>query len=168
MILSMYVASIPVFERGLGNLKAILAKGEAHARAKEFDPAVLVNARLAPDMFPLSRQVQIATDMAKGCAARLAGAEVPTFADTEASFAELAARIDKTLEFIRGFSAAQIDGSEGKPIELQTRRGKLSFNGLDYLRLFVLPNFYFHLTTTYLILRHNGVNLGKADFLGAL
>ncbi|MDE2149764.1 MAG: DUF1993 family protein [Gammaproteobacteria bacterium] len=168
MSISMFAASVPVFERGLTNLKAVLAKGEALAKARDFDPAVLITARLAPDMFALSRQVQIASDTAKGAAARLAGLEVPSWPDTESNFAELAVRIDRTLEFLHTFTPAQIDGSEQRPIELHTRRGVLRFTGLDYLRHFVLPNFYFHFTTTYLILRHNGVELGKMDFLGAV
>lgn len=164
---SMFSMSVPVLERGLTNLRAILTKGEAHAKEREFDAGVLIASRLAPDMFPLSRQVQIACDMAKGCAARLAGVDVPSWPDTEADFAGLVARVDRTLEFLRAADAGPIDASAQRPIELQTRRGVLRFSGIDYLRYFVLPNFYFHATATYAILRHNGVELGKADFLGA-
>lgn len=166
MAISMYTASVPLFVRMLGNLRAILEKGAAHAAAKGFDPAVLVQARLAPDMFPLSRQVQIATDMAKGCGARLAGMEVPKYEDTEATIPELLARIDKTVTFLQSLTPAQIDGSEGRDIVLQQRAGTRQFKGLVYLLHYVLPNFYFHLTTTYALLRHNGVELGKPDFVG--
>lgn len=166
MTISMYQASAPVLVRMLGNLKNILAKGEAYATAKKFDSAVLVNDRLAPDMFALARQVQIACDMAKGCVARLAGVEPPKYEDNEVNFADLAARIDKTIAFIKTFNAAQIDGSEAKAILLKSPRGEMNFKGLDYLLHFVLPNLYFHITTTYNILRHNGVELGKMDFIG--
>jgi hypothetical protein len=166
MAISMYQTSVPVLVRALGNLRAVLEKGAAHAEAKKIDPAVLVGSRLFPDMFPLSRQVQIATDMAKGCAARLAGVEPPKYEDTEATFPELLARIDKTVAFINGFKAAQIDGTEDKAIVLNSPRGTMNFTGQQYLLNFVLPNLYFHATTAYNILRHNGVELGKQDFLG--
>ncbi|MWV17508.1 DUF1993 family protein [Pseudomonas sp. L-22-4S-12] len=166
MSLSMYQASIPVFVRMFGNLAAILDKAAVYADAKKIDPAVLLNARLAPDMHPLTRQVQIASDAAKGCAARLAGAEIPSFADSESSFAELQARIQKTLDFIQGFSPAQIDGSEEREVVIRFPGAELKFSGQDYLLHFVLPNFYFHLTTAYAILRHNGLEIGKMDFLG--
>ena len=166
MSLSMYQASVPVFLRMLGNISAILAKAEADAAARNIDPSVLVNARLAPDMFPLSRQIQIATDGVKGGAARLAGVEIPSFPDTETTFAELQARIAKTVEFLKGFQPAQIDGSETRQVTLQLRDRSVEFDGATYLLNFVLPNFYFHLTTTYAILRHNGLALGKMDFLG--
>ena len=166
MSISMYRASAPVFIRALTNMKTILQKGEAHAEAKKFKPEVLLNDRLCPDMFPLTRQVQIATDMAKGCAARLAGVEAPKYEDNEASFAELYARIDKTVEFLKSFKAEQIDGSEGRDITLPSPRGAMEFKGLDYLLGFVTPNLYFHCTTAYAILRHNGVELGKMDFIG--
>lgn len=167
MPLSMYRASVPVFIHTLGALSNILAKGAAYAEARDIDPSVLVNARLAPDMFPLSRQVQIAGDMAMRGAARLAGVDFPNNPDTEATFSELQARIGKTLKFIEDLSPKQIDGSEEKPITVQMRDGPLNFTGQDYLLNFVLPNFYFHVTAAYLILRHNGVELGKKDFLGA-
>jgi hypothetical protein len=166
MTISMYQASAPVFVRMLGNLRAILAKGAAHAESAKFDPAILVNSRLFPDMFALARQVQIAADMAKGCAARLAGIEPPKYDDTEASFAELIARIDKTIAFIQSVPAAKIDGSEKRAITLQMRSGVRNFEGQPYLVDFVMPNFYFHCTTAYNILRHNGVVLGKQDFIG--
>jgi hypothetical protein len=165
--ISMYVASVPVLARALRNLAAVLRKGEAHATARNLDPAVLLGYRLAPDMFPLTRQVQIACDMAKGCVARLAGADVPSYADDEQTFADLQARIEKTLAFIESFQPAQIDGSEARTVTLKMRSGERSFQGLPYLLDFVLPNVYFHSTTTYAILRHCGVELGKADFLGA-
>lgn len=166
MSISMYNASVPVLVRALTNLRNILAKGAAHAEAKKFEGSVLVGSRLAPDMFPLARQVQIASDIAKGGVARLAGAEVPKYDDTEASFDELYARIDKTIAFIKGFEAEQIDGSEGKEIVLQMRAGEMKFKGAEYLQGFVIPNVYFHITTAYNILRHNGVEIGKKDFLG--
>jgi hypothetical protein len=166
MTLSMHQASVPVFMRGLENLAAILAKGAAHAEAKKIDPAVFVSARLAPDMLALARQVQIASDAAKGCVARLAGVEVPSFADTETTFPELQARIAKTIDFVKGFTAAQIDGSEERTCILKTRNDEIKLRGQDYLFKLALPNFYFHVTTTYDILRHNGVELGKMDYLG--
>ncbi|HEY8157781.1 MAG TPA: DUF1993 family protein [Methylobacter sp.] len=166
MSLTMYQASIPAFVRMLGNLSAILDKAAAHAEAKKIDPAVFVNARLAPDMFPLSRQVQIATDMVKGCAARLAGIEVPRYEDNETTFVELQARIDKTKAFIQSVNASQIDGSEERQITLKFGSRELSFLGQAYLLDFVLPNFHFHLSMTYAILRHNGVEIGKKDYIG--
>ncbi len=166
MQISMYETLVPIANRMLGNLSAILDKAAAHADAKKFDVVVLVNARLAPDMFPLARQVQIACDMVKGGAARLSGTEIPKFDDTETTIPELKARIAKTLAFVNGLAAAKFAGSEDRAITLNTRNGDLHFNGLDYLRYFVLPNLYFHVTTTYAILRHNGVELGKPDFIG--
>ena len=166
MSLSMYQSSIPVFIHMLGNLRNILQKGAAHATNKNFDPTVLVNSRLAPDMFALARQVQIATDMVKGCAARLAGIEPPKYEDNETSFDELVARIDKTISFLKEFSPAQIDNTEAKEITLALRTRTLNFDGKTYLQHFVIPNMYFHITTTYNILRHNGVELGKQDFIG--
>jgi hypothetical protein len=166
MSLSMYQASIPSFLRMLGNLSAILNKAAAHAEAKKIDSSIFVNARLAPDMFPLSRQVQIATDMVKGCAARLADIEVPRYDDNETTFADLQARIAKTKAFIESISASQIDGSEDRQITLKFGSTELSFSGQAYLLDFVIPNFHFHLTTTYAILRHNGVEIGKKDYTG--
>jgi hypothetical protein len=166
MSLSMYETSVPVFLRGLANLSGILAKAEAYAETKKIEPAVLINARLAPDMFPLCRQVQIASDVAKGGAARLAGVEVPSFPDTETTFLELRDRLAKTEAFLSGLSAAQIDGSESRTIVQQLRSGDLSLPGKVYLLSFVLPNFFFHITTAYGILRHNGLDIGKWDYLG--
>jgi hypothetical protein len=162
----MYQASVPVLVRMLGSVRGCLEKGAAFADARKCDPAVLVNDRLAPDMFPLSRQVQVAADMAKGCVARLAGVEPPKFEDNETTFPELLARIDKTIEYVKALKPAQIDGSEARVVTLQLRSGPMEFKGLDYLLFFVLPNFYFHCTMTYAILRHNGVELGKMDFIG--
>lgn len=166
MSISMYSASVPVFVRMLNNLAAVLEKGDAHAKAKNIDPAVLLGCRLYPDMFPLTRQVQIACDSAKGGAARLAGVDIPVFEDNEKTFADLVARIKKTVAFLETLKPAQIDGSEDKTITLEMRTGPVSFKGQAYLLNNVHPNFYFHVTTTYGILRHNGVELGKRDYLG--
>ena len=168
MSLSMYQASIPVFIRGLGNLSVILDKAAKHAEAKQIEPSVFISARLAPDMYTLSHQVQIASDVAKGCAARLAGIEVPSYEDNETTFPELQARIAKTVAFLQSVSPSQIDGSEQRPISLKLRGREVSFLGQPYLLGFVLPNFYFHLTTTYAILRHNGLEIGKQDFIGGI
>lgn len=166
MALSMYQSSIPMLKRMLGSLAAILDKAVAHAEAKKIDPAVLFGARLFPDMFPLSRQVQIATDQAKGCAARLAGVEVPKYEDTETNFAELQARLAKTIAFLDSVQPEQLVGSEDRDVVVQVRDLKLEFKGQDYLAQWVLPNFYFHVTTAYNILRHNGIEIGKKDYLG--
>lgn len=168
MSLSMYEASIPVLARMLGNLSNILKKAEANAQARGIEPKVFIESRLAPDMYALARQVQIASDIAKGCAARLAGVDVPSWADTESTFEELQARIAKTQEFIKGIDAAKLDGSEDRTVVLKMRSGDMSFIGRDYLLGFALPNFYFHLTAAYAILRHNGVDVGKLDFLGGV
>jgi len=166
MTISMYQITVPVFKRTLNNLTAILNKAAAHAEARKIDPAVFISSRLAPDMLPLARQVQIATDAVKGCAARLAGVEIPSFADTEATFPELVERVAKTQAFLDGISAAQLEGSEDRTVTLQIRGNDVQFKGMAYLQGFVLPNLYFHVTTTYAILRHNGVELGKMDYLG--
>jgi hypothetical protein len=166
MSISMYQASVPVLVRGLTNLQNILGKAEAHAAEKQIDPAVFINGRLFPDMLPLVRQVYITTDTAKGCAARLAGVEPPKYEDVEVSFEELHARIQKTIDYLKEFNAQQIDGSEERQVTLKMRSGPVEFTGLNYLLQFVLPNFYFHITTAYGILRHNGVEVGKLDFLG--
>jgi hypothetical protein len=168
MPLSMYQASIPVFISKLNNLSGILKKVEAHAAARKIEPEVFINARLAADMFPLSRQIQIATDGVKGCAARLAGVEVPSYPDTEKTFAELQARIAKTIEFLKTFGANKIDGSEERKVTLKLRGQDTSFLGQPYLLNFVLPNFYFHISMAYAILRHNGVEIGKPDYLSDL
>ena len=166
MSISLYQASVPSFVRMLGNLSEILNKAAAHAEAKKIDPAIFINGRLAPDMFPLSRQVQIATDMVKGCAARLAGVEVPSYEDNESSFAELQARIAKTIAFLQTLRPEQIDGNEQRAIQLKFGSNEMNFLGLPYLLDFVLPNLHFHLTTTYAILRHLGVDVGKMDYVG--
>lgn len=166
MSLTMYQASIPVFVHMLGNLSAILDKASAHAEAKKIDPSIYINARLAPDMYPLSRQIQIATDMAKGCAARLAGIDVPSYEDNETTFPDLQARIAKTVAFVQSVSAEQINGSEERQVTLKLRGKDVSFSGQPYLLYFVLPNFYFHITAAYAILRHNGLDIGKMDFIG--
>ena len=168
MSLSMYQASAPVFLRALHNLRAVLNKGEAHAIDKGYDPAVLLQTRLIPDMLPLVRQVQIATDMAKNGCARLAGVEPLAFPDDETTFAQLYARIDRALDYIKGFTAAQLDGSETRAVSFMTRNnGEMKFDGQSYLLHFVLPNLFFHSTTAYAILREAGVALGKTDFIGA-
>ncbi len=168
MTITMYQASVPVFERTLKALDVILDKAAAYATERKIDPTVLLTARLYPDMFALTRQVQIATDHAKGASARLAGVAVPSFTDNEASFPDLKARIAKTLEFVATVKPAQIDGSEARDITLKAGPRELNFKGQDYLLFFALPNFYFHVTTAFAILRHNGVPVGKLDFLGAV
>ena len=168
MTISMYKASVPVFVKGLTNLKAILEKAAAHAQAKKIDETVFAGARLYPDMLPLTGQVQIATDFARGTTARLAGVEMPKWEDNEKTLAELIARVDKTLDYVKPFTAAQSDGSEGKEITRTLRGQPRTFTGQNYLLQFALPNFYFHSTTAYAILRHNGVEVGKMDFLGNL
>lgn len=167
MSFSMYQAAVPPVLQILTSLSAVLDKAEAHCASRKIDPAVLVNYRLAPDMFPLSRQIQIMTDQAKGMAARLAGAEVPSYPDTEASFEELKARIAKTIAFVKSFAPDRIDGSEDKTVTLKPGGKEMTFTGSRYLIHFVLPNFYFHATTAYDILRHCGVEIGKMDFLGS-
>lgn len=166
MSVSMYQASIPGLIRSLDSLAALLAKAEQFAADRNIEPGVLLNARLAPDMYPLLRQVQIASDTAKGCAARLAGVEVPAYPDTEASFAELKERLGKTVAFLQSVTPGQLDDSATRAVVLKMRSGELSFSGQDYLFQFVLPNFYFHVTTAYDILRHNGLAIGKRDYLG--
>jgi uncharacterized protein len=166
MTISMYQASIPVSIRALNNLANILEKGAAYAETKKIDPNVLINSRLSPDMLPLSKQVQIASDIVNRGAARLAGVEAPKFEDNETTFGQLIDRIHKTISQLNTFKPEQIDGSEEKEITLQMRDNTLSFQGMPYLLYFVLPNLYFHVTTAYDILRHCGVELGKQDFLG--
>ncbi|MDP3857374.1 MAG: DUF1993 domain-containing protein [Stagnimonas sp.] len=168
MSLSMYQASVPVLVRVLSNFITVLEKAKTHAEAKKLDPLVLTSFRLYPDMLPLTKQVQIATDMAKGGGARLAGVEVPKYEDNETSFDELVARLDKTIEFLRGLDPKAIEGTEAKDIVLAMRSGPVKFKGQEYLLNFVLPNVYFHAATGYNILRHNGVEIGKMDFLGKL
>jgi hypothetical protein len=166
MNISMYQASAPRFANTLGNLAAILDKAQAHCDARKIDPLTLTGFRLFPDMFAFSRQVQIACDTAKGAVARLAGVEIPRHEDVEKTFAELKARIAKTVDFVQSVKPERIDGSEDKEIVLQMRSGERRYTGLQYLMGHALPNFYFHVTTAYNILRHNGVELGKADYIG--
>jgi hypothetical protein len=167
MSLTMHSASAPVLTRILGNMLVWLDRAEAHAQARKFDPGNYLGLRLAPDMLPLSRQIQIASDAAKTCMSRLAGTEIPKWEDNEASLDELRARIRKTVAHVQSFSAAQIDGSDDRAISVPMRSGEaLQFSGETFLRQFALPNFFFHATTTYALLRHAGVELGKADFLG--
>jgi hypothetical protein len=166
MALSMYQASIPQLKKMLINLSNILKKGEEFAKAKNIDSAVLINDRLAPDMFPLVKQVQIACDQVKNGMARLAGVEIPQFDDRETNFAQLQERIAKTIAFVDGITPAQVDGTEAKEIQFSIKEWKFEFVGQQYLLTWIIPNFYFHMTTAYDILRHNGVELGKSDYLG--
>ena len=166
MTLSMYQASAPRFIHTLNALSAILDKAQAHVEMKKIDPLAMTSYRLFPDMLPMTRQVQIATDSAKGCMARLAGVEIPKFEDTEQTFTELKARIAKTVAFLGTFKPAQIDGTEGKDIMLKIGGNDRTFKGMEYLLGFAYPNFYFHVTTAYNMLRHNGVEIGKKDYLG--
>ena len=166
MQISMYRASVPVFARNLRNLIGILRKAEAYAADRQIDPSVLLSYRLAPDMFPLTRQVQIATDMAKGCVSRLASVEIPTYDDKEATFGELIARLEKTIAYLERFTPGQIDGTEEKAVVLKRPSGDVTYQGLPYLLEYVQPNVYFHCTSAYAILRHCGVNIGKKDFIG--
>jgi uncharacterized protein len=167
MSISMYSVSAPTFVRILNSMLVWLDKAQAHAEARKFDPNNYLGLRLAPDMLPFTRQVQIATDGVKGCMARLAGLEVPKWEDNETTLLDVRDRVRKTLDYVQSFSAAQIDGTEEKAIVLPMRVGDpLHFTGENYLKHFVLPNFYFHATTTYALLRHAGVDIGKRDFLG--
>jgi hypothetical protein len=168
MPLSMYQASVPVFVTMLTNLSGILDKAAAHASARKIDPAALLTMRLYPDMFAFTRQVQLASDFAKGATARLAGQDPPKFEDNEASFDQLKARIQKTLDFVKSVPASAIDGSETRTINVPMRERTITPNGQDYLLRMVLPNFFFHVTTAYDILRHAGVEVGKRDFVGPM
>jgi hypothetical protein len=168
MSISMHSASVPTFVRMFNNMLTWLDKAEAHAQARKFDPAVFLAARFAPDMLPFARQIQIASDSCKFGVARLAGVEAPKFEDNESSFADLRERIRKTLDFIQSVPAAQINGTETKDIVVPRRDGSITLKGEFYLKHFVMPNFYFHVTTTYALLRHWGVDLGKRDYLGPL
>jgi hypothetical protein len=165
-MLSIYDATIPPLKRALSNLAAILEKGEEYADAKKVEHQVLLNSRLFVDMYPLTRQVQIATDMSKGAGARLAAIEIPKYEDNETSFAELQARITKTIAFLDSINPQQLQGAETRDITITIRKADIKFSGQDYLLKWVLPNVYFHVTTAYNILRHNGVELAKQDFLG--
>ena len=167
MNISMYQASAPRFVNTLKNLSAILDKAQAHVEGKKIDPAALINFRLYPDMFPLKRQVQTACDTAKAAVARLAGVEVPRHEDSEETFAELKARIAKTVDFVQSIKPAQVDGSEERNIHLKLGGREIDYKGMQYLLGHALPNFYFHVTTAYDILRHNGVELAKRDYIGS-
>lgn len=167
MTISMYEASVPVFAARLKALSNVLAAAEKNALDRKIDPQVFLTSRLAPDMYALTRQVQIATDHAKGAPSRLAGREVPKYEDNETSFADLEARIAKTIAYLETFSPADFDGSDDKMIELKLGGRETTLSGLQYLLHLAMPNFYFHITTAYDILRHNGVPLGKATFIGA-
>lgn len=168
MKISVHALSIDIFTTALGNLSAILEKGVAHATAKKFDSNVLVASRLAPDMLPLSRQVQIACDLAKNSAARLAGIEPPRFEDTEKTIDELRSRIARTIDYLKSIPAASLEGSEERDIKVPAGERTIEFKGLAFLQRWAIPNVFFHVTTAYNILRHNGVDIGKRDFLGGL
>lgn len=168
MSLTLYEVSLPPIARGLSNLAGLLERASAFAAARKFDPVALVQARLYPDMFPLSRQVQIACDTAKGAAARLAGLEAPKHEDTEVTLAELQQRVAKTLDFVRSIGPAQCEGALERSIELKGPNASMKFSGRSYVTDFVLPNFYFHVSMVYALLRHNGVEIGKQDFLGKI
>jgi len=167
MSITMHSASVPIFVRMLTNATAWLDKAEAHASAKKFDTSVYLSTRLAPDMLPFTKQIQIACDTVKFCVARLAGVEAPKFEDNETTLAELRERINATIAYAKSVPAAQIDGSEEKDITIPRRDGSVVMKGEAYLKHFVLPNLFFHVTTAYALLRHNGVELGKMDYLGA-
>ncbi len=167
MKISMYGMSVGQFLPMLGNLRKILDKAQANAKTRNFDTSVLVNARLAPDMFTLARQLQLTCDFAKNSSARLAGLEAPRFEDNETSFDELQARIDKTIAYVKTIPATAIDGQEERDIKIPLRDRTLEMKGLPFVQNWALPNFYFHAVTAYNILRHNGVDLGKLDFLGS-
>jgi uncharacterized protein len=166
MKISMHALSVDLFSHALGNLSQLLAKGAASAAQRKFDPGVLLGARLAPDMLPLTRQVQIAGDIAKSAVARLAGQEPPRFEDTESTFEQLHARIARTIDYLKSVPASALEGSETRDIKVPTRDRTLEFKGLEYLEHWAIPNVFFHVTTAYAILRHNGVEIGKRDFLG--
>ena len=168
MAVSIYPLSVELFVTTLTNLRQILVKAAAHAEARKLDAEVLERSRLAPDMFNLARQVLLTCDFAKNSAARLAGVEPPRFEDTEVRFDELIGRIDRTLDYLRTLTPAQFEGADTRFISVQLRTRKLEMDGLPFLQKWVLPNFYFHATTTYAILRHNGVDVGKQDFLGGV
>lgn len=165
MPISMYQASIPHFVLMLGNLSSILDKTNAHTKAKKIDQGTFINARLVPDMYPLSRQIQISADMAKACAARLAGIEVPHYEDNETTLAELQARIAKTIAFLQSVDIGQIDGSEERTVTIKMPDKEVVYTGQHYLLDIIIPHFYFHVTTAYAILRHHGVEIGKIDYI---
>lgn len=165
---ALYDISVPVFDAMLGNLSTLLERGAAHATARNFDPQALLDARLSPDMFALTRQVQICCDAAKFGVARLAGVEAPKFDDSERTFEELRGRIEKTRTFIRSVPRAALDGAESRRVEVPVRTQTYAFDGTTFLMRWALPNFYFHLVTAYDLLRHNGVEIGKRDYLGTV
>jgi uncharacterized protein len=167
MSITLHSASVPIFTRMLGNLLTWFDKAEAHAAAKKFDPSVLLATRLAPDMLSFTTQIQIACDTAKFGVSRIAGVDAPKFDDKEATFAELRERVRKTIDFVASVPASQIDGKEEAELIVPRRSGPVTWKAEAYLKNHVLPNFFFHLTTAYALLRHNGVDLGKSDFLGA-
>ena len=166
MKISVHSSTIDIFTHALGNLSAILEKGVAHATARKFDPNVLVASRLAPDMLPLSRQVQIVCDLAKNSASRLAGIDPPRFEDNEKTIEELRARIARTIEYLKSIPASSFEGSEERDIKVPAGERTLEFKGLAFVQRWAIPNVFFHVTTAYNILRHNGVDIGKRDFLG--
>jgi uncharacterized protein len=168
MTTALYSMTIPLSLHLLGVIDGILRKGEAYAVAKKIDPSVLLNARLFPDMFPLTKQIQILSDTAKGAAGRLAGLEVPRFEDNESTFGELYTRVQKTRDFLLSLSPEAMEGAENRQIQFKVAGREMSFSGSNYVTAWVLPNLYFHATTAYNILRHNGVELGKRDFLGEI
>ncbi len=166
--MTLFEQTVPVFARMLNNLSALLDKAQVHAEGAKYDVSALLSARLFPDMFPLTRQVQLATDFAKGCCARLVGQEVPRWEDTETTAPELQARLRKTLDYLAGFTPAQFADAAGRAIELKTPVGTFHFTGDSFVQTWALPNFYFHVTTAYNLLRHNGVPVGKLDFVGKI
>lgn len=168
MSISLYDLCVPVLNRGLKNLSHLLEKGDAHARARNFDPAALLTSRIYPDMFAFVRQVQIACDVAKGAVSRLSGIDNPKHEDSEATFAELQTRIAKTLAHVNSVGPAQMQNAQERAIAIQLPSATLNFTGLSYLTDFVMPNFYFHSSMAYALLRHNGVEIGKSDFLGSI
>ncbi len=161
----MYEASIPHFIRMLGNLSSIIDKASAHAQAKNIEASVFIDARLAPDMYPLSQQIRIVTDMARVCAARLAGLEIPAYENDEATFADYKARIGNTIAFLQTVDRAQIDNSDDRAVTIKLYDKTITYRGRDYLLDIIIPHFYFHVTTAYAILRHHGVELGKKDYI---
>lgn len=166
MKISMHAMSVDVFAHTLGSLSAFLEKGQASARQRKFEPAVLLASRLAPDMLPLTRQVQLACDLAKNSVARLTGQEPPRFPDTESSFEELHARVARTIDYLKGVPPSALEGAETRDVKVPAGERTFEFKGLDFLERWAIPNVFFHVTTAYAILRHNGVELGKLDFLG--
>lgn len=167
MKLTMYTATVPMMLRALDKLSALLDKAEAFAKEKNIDASVLLNSRLAPDQFPFVKQIQVAADNAKGCVGRLAGIEIPVFPNTETTVAELKERVQKTIDFLNTIKPEQIDGSEERMVEYPYAKGKV-MTGYDYVTEHAIPNFFFHVTTAYSILRHNGVQIGKKDYIGPL